>query len=95
MSLKDILKIILLPIVIIYFSAVLGYLIMISTTAEKSCLLDALSPVLLFNEVLNGNSTVIYTIGAGIMLYIYLRRFFRREDLEEKNEDDSTDDYSI
>lgn len=86
MSLRDIIKFALIPFLAVYLSASLGYIIIISTTAAKGSLLNAFSPVVLFTEIVNGNSTIIYTIGAGTMLYIYLKRFFRREDPEEENE---------
>ncbi len=86
MSLRDIIKFVLIPFLIVYFSAALGYIIMLTTIAVKSSLLNVFSPVVLFTEIVNGNGTINYTIGAGIMLYIYLKKFFRREDPEDKNE---------
>lgn len=86
MSLRDIIKFALILFLAVYLSAALGYIIMISTTAAKDSLLNAFSPVVLYTEILNGNGTIIYTIGAGIMLYIYLKRFFRRIEPEEENE---------
>lgn len=77
MSLKDIIILLLKLIFAVYFSAAFGYLIMLATSARKGNLIDALSPVSLFNEITSGNVTITYTTIIGtvfIMFFNYLRK---------------------
>jgi len=75
MSLKDILKFLLKLALSIYVSAAFGYIIMLATSTREGSLIDALSPVNLFNEIISGNVTVFYTTIIGTVLIMFFNYF--------------------
>jgi len=84
MSLKDILKVSLKLIITLYFCAVFAFIISSIGSNNKYFLLDAFSPLKLFNEIISGNFLFIMVTILGtvfIFRFNYLRR--KKVDYEE------------
>ena len=77
MILKDIIKLSLKLIVTLYFCAVCAFIINSLGSNNKNFLLDAFSPLKLFNEIVSGNFLFIMVTILGTVFIIrfnYLRR---------------------
>jgi len=77
MTLIDLFKFFLKLIISVYVSAAFGYIIMLVTSTRKGSLLDAFSPLNLFNEITSGDFTVAYITILGtvfIMFFNYFRK---------------------
>ncbi len=84
MILKDIIKLSLKLIITLYFCAVFAFIINSIGLNNKNFLLDAFSPLKLFNEIISGNFLfIIVTILGTVFIFRlnYLRR--KKVDYEE------------
>ena len=70
MSYIDILKYFLKLLIVIYFSAVIGYSIKFVTSAEKGSLLEIFSPVILFNELISFDISVLFPVMMGVYVFV-------------------------
>jgi hypothetical protein len=77
MTIRDVIKFTIKLIVAIYVCAVLLFIIFSVSSGSENSILDAFSPVKIFNEITSGNSFYIITVIIGtvfIMRFNYFRK---------------------
>jgi hypothetical protein len=72
---KDLIKYLIKLLIVIYASAVFGFLIKVSTSNSKYNFSEAFSPLTLFNEIISGNNAVLFTTILGTVFFVFFNYF--------------------
>ena len=72
MTIREIIKFLLKLIIVIYLCAVFVFILFSVTSGSKNSILDAFSPINLFNEIISGNWLFIYLL---LLLTIFVLGF--------------------